>query len=177
MNVIDLVLLLPIALSGINGYRKGIIIQIVSFLALIVAIIICMKFTLAFTEWLKHTLPGIKYVAFFGYLILFMISYLIIILGGKLLEKAIDIAQLGLFNRISGMLLSMVMSCFFLSLLFWLADRVHLLPEKVRDTSFIYKQIKDFAPWVISFVSAHIPFMKDLLGRVEAFFDGAGKTI
>jgi len=172
LNIIDLVLLLPIALSGIRGYRKGIIIQVVSFIALIVAIIICMKFTLAFTIWLKHIIPGVKYVAFFGYLILFVIAYLLIMLGGKLLEKAIDIAQLGLFNRILGMLLSMLMACFFLSLLFWLADRVHLLPEKVRDTSFIYKQINGFAPWVIGFVSAHIPFMKDLLNKVEGFFDG-----
>jgi hypothetical protein len=61
--------------------------------------------------------------------------------------------------------------CFFISLVLWLADQVHLISDNTRQHSICYGALRNFAPATVTFISNHLPFLKGELAQVEHFFD------
>src|SRR5665213_1610998 len=135
MNIIDIILILPLALAVINGFRKGFIIEIASLVAFILAIIACLKLTHIFIEWVTPYTGSSKWLPFICYILVFVAVYLLVLWIGKLIETAIKIVQLGALNRLMGVVFSLLKMCFFISLLFWLADMVHLIPKTTESQS------------------------------------------
>jgi membrane protein required for colicin V production len=171
MNTIDIICLLPLAFAVINGFRKGLVIEIATLVAFIAAIIACLKLTHWVMEFLHPIAGDTKWLPFISYLITFILAYILILWLGKIIEKAIEIAQLGLINRIAGMIFSTLKMCFFISLVFWLADLVHLIPKDAKDHSFVYQALHHFASDIITFLSNHIPVVKGELSQIEQYFD------
>src|SRR5438874_204131 len=108
MNILDIVCLLPLTLAVIAGYRKGFIIEIVSFLAFVIAIIACLKLTHKVLELIQPSFGSGKWIPFIAYLITFVLTYLLVIWIGKLLEKVVRIIQLGTLNRALGIVFSLL---------------------------------------------------------------------
>jgi len=175
MNTIDLILLLPLALAIINGYRKGFIIEVASLVAFILAIIACLKLTHRVITYVQPWTGESKWLPFFCYLIVFLVVYLLVYWAGKLLEKVVKIVQLGLINRLLGILFSLLKMCFFISLVLWLANQVHLIPDDVKIHSVIYKALNHFASDTLTFMSNHLPYVKGEIADIEKFFDKIGR--
>jgi membrane protein required for colicin V production len=171
MNIIDLICLLPLAFAVINGFRKGLVIEIASLLAFILAIIACLKLTHWVMELLHPIAGDSKWLPFISYLVIFIGVYILVLWIGKLVEKAIQVVQLGLFNRVLGMIFSTLRMCFFISLVFWMLDLAHLVPKETKDQSITYKALHHFAADTITFLSNHIPVVKGEIDQVEHFFD------
>jgi membrane protein required for colicin V production len=175
MNTIDLIVILPLALAVISGYRKGFIIEIASLVAFVLAIIACLKFTHKLMEFIKPWTGDSKWLPFISYLIIFIIVYIIVLWIGKLLEKVIKIIQLGFFNRILGVIFSLLRMCFIISLIFWLANQVHLIPKSAKTQSYAYQALNHFASDSITFISNHLPYVKGEVSQIENYFDGIAK--
>jgi membrane protein required for colicin V production len=176
MNIIDVVLLLPVALAVIRGYKKGLLIELVSFIALIVALIVTMRLTGWVLGLLRPLMKGSEWAPFLAYLITFLGTYILIIWAGKFIEKWIDFMKLGIFNRILGGVFGFLKTCFMISLLFWLMDRVHALPDHVRQHSFVYHALDGFASRLIHFVSALLPFIRDSMRDIEHYFKSSSAS-
>jgi membrane protein required for colicin V production len=170
MNAIDLVLLLPIGLAFIYGYRKGLILSIFSIIALVVAVVACMKVTSLVMGWIQSVVDLGQWLPFFAYLLTFMGAFLIVIWFGKLVERLVKASSLGIANKLSGAALGVLKACFLISLLFWLQDRVDVLPEKEKKGSFAYRTLNGFAPGVIGTATAWVPWVKDEIQDIEKSF-------
>ena len=175
MNTIDLILILPLALAIISGFRKGFIIEIASFLAFVIAIIACLKLTHKLMELIVPYTGNSKWLPFVSYLVVFVLVYLLVLWIGKLLEKVVKIIQLGTINRLFGILFSLLKMCFFISLFFWLADMVHLIPKQSESQSVVYKAIHNFAPSFFAWVSDALPWVKGEIAEIEKFFGNLAK--
>jgi membrane protein required for colicin V production len=175
MGTIDLILILPLALAIINGFRKGFIIEIASLIAFILAIIACLKLTHKLMELIQPYTGNSKWLPFVSYLLVFVLVYLLVLWIGKLLERVIKIIQLGAINRLLGIAFSLLKMCFFISLFFWLADMVHLIPKQSENQSFVYKALNNLAPGFFSWVSYHLPWVKGEVGQIETFFGNLAK--
>ncbi len=170
MNALDLVLMLPILLAAIRGYRKGIIVEVFSIVALIVAIIACMKITYEVTTWLEPWFSGSSWLPFIGYLVTFAGAFLAVRWLGKIFEKVVDMAQFGIVNKSLGAFFSILKTCFMISLLFWLTNRIQLIPQETQNGSLIYTSIKNLAPKLVTAASAFLPSIKKLMPQIEEFF-------
>jgi len=175
MNTIDLILLLPLALAIIAGFRKGFIIEIASLLAFIIAIIACLKLTHKLMEIVEPYTGHSKWLPFICYLLVFVLVYILVLWVGKILEKGIKIVQLGAINRIMGVLFSLLKMCLLISLFFWLADMVHLIPKSAENQSYTYKALHGFASGFIAWLSDYIPWVKGEVSQVETFFANLGR--
>jgi membrane protein required for colicin V production len=169
MNIIDIVFLLPLIYFAINGFRKGLVIELFSFLALIIAVIICLKFTYLIMNSFNieaHNKTG-SYIVF---VLVFIIVYVMIFLLGKLMEKLLKFANLNVFNRLAGAFFGIFKIVFLFSLFFWITNQVDIIPQRVKDGSFTYRGLQSVAPVIIEFITDNVPFFKNLISQIEVFF-------
>lgn len=175
MNTIDLVLILPLALAVIAGFRKGFIIEVASLIAFIIAIIACLKLTHKLMELVQPYTGHSKWLPFICYILVFVLVYILILWVGKLLEKVVKIIQLGALNMIMGILFSLLKVCLLISLFFWLADMVHLIPKQTENQSYTYNALHNFASRFIGWISDYLPWVKGEINQIETFFANLGK--
>ncbi len=170
MNIIDIIFLVPLAIYLILGYRKGAIVEIMTVVAFILAIIFSIKFTNIIVDKLGFASTG-RLLPYLAYLVVFIVVYFLINWVGKLLEKALKIAQLNWINNLFGALVGAFKIIFFFSLLIWITDQTGFLPDTYKETSISYHYIKPIAPRIINVVVQNIPALQDILTHIESFFD------
>lgn len=171
MTPVDLFLLLPVAFAIMRGYRKGIIIEVFSLVALVLAIIVSMKFTTTIMTSLAPSLHGAHYLPFWTYAVVFIGMFILVAQLGNVFDVAANLLQLGLVNKVAGSAFSLVKILFMISLFFWLGDRITLIPRDICDHSFFYSHFHSLAPIIINKITPVLPHMGDLMARVEYFFD------
>jgi membrane protein required for colicin V production len=171
MNSLDIALFIPVAFAFIRGFRKGLIIELATFFGFIIALLVTMKLAGSMVQWLSGSFPHSRWLPFMGYLLTFILTFLLILWCGKIIEGWVNLAKLGIANKLAGAALGVIKMCFLLSMVLWLADRVNLIPEHVKTASLFYNVINGFAPKTISFISAHLPYVKGLISNTESFFD------
>jgi len=176
MTILDFIFLIPLAFFIIKGFQRGILIELISVIALIIAIIGCMKLTYLFINMIQGDENTSEWLPLFAYLVVFIIIYLVIYFFGKFLEKIIKTVHLNFINRLAGAALGIFKAVFLFSLLVWLLNMVDIFPESIKNKSFFYKYFKPFAPLVIDLVSSLVPVFKDIINQIEAFFDNLVKN-
>ena len=175
MNTIDLILILPLGFAIIAGFRKGFIIEVASLIAFILAIIACLKLTHKLMEQLEPYTGHSKWLPFISYLLVFVLVYILVLWIGKMLESVIKIIQLGAVNRLLGMFFSLLKMCLLISLFFWLADMVHLIPKPTENQSYTYNVLHNFGSVCLAWLSDYIPWVKGEIGQIEKFFGNLGR--
>lgn len=176
MNLLDIIFLIPLLYFLIKGFSKGAIIEILSVLAFIVAIIGAMKLStsLLIKSGIELSSKWLPYIAYF---VVFIGIFIVIITLAKLLQKIIKTAQLNIFNRIAGALFGMLKVVLLFSLLLWITDQVEIIPDKMKEKSLSYQYLKPISPQIISFFTDYKDEAKGTIGQVEEFFDKIANAI
>jgi len=171
MTVVDILFIFPLIYFVIQGFRKGVILELTTMIALIIAMIASLKLTyfcLSYFPGLKDKTPWVPY---FAYIIVFLCFYLLVYAIGKQINQLIRSINLNIFNRIAGAALGACEIIFIFSFLIWLTAQIDVIPSNIKEKSLSYKYFKDIAPAVISLVSSWIPYFKDTISQIEEFFD------
>lgn len=140
MNLLDLFLFAPLAYGAYKGYKRGLIMSLFMLLAIVVGLYAAFQLTdvvVAFGEkqlhWDKTTLMPLSF------LLLFLGIGAGIYFAGKLLETALKIVKLSVFNNLAGALLGLLQWVYLIGtvLLFVLATDSHqkIVAAPVRNTS------------------------------------------
>jgi len=162
MNIIDIILAIPLLWAAYNGFRKGIVLEIISICALLGAIygsIYFSHFTASFLQ--KFNLKYIQIISF-------SITCILILVGifwlGKVLDKVIKAAALGLVNRIAGSLFSLLKFGFILSCFLYIINNFDtdkkLITEQKQKDSFLYKPVSSIAPVVFPVLKENFEKLK-----------------
>lgn len=155
-------------LGAWSGYKKGLLMEIVTFLALIIGIITAFHLLKKGIEYIAPYFSGPESVIpFISFILIFIIMFAGVLLLGKILKKLLDIALLGKFDSLAGAALGACKYAFLLSLIFWLINSAGIsFPENYISGSFLYPGLIDFAPRMVSWVSYLIPF-QDIFPAVK----------
>jgi len=142
LSSFDIIVLVVIGLSGMYGYKKGIISVISYWVALILGYIIATKYS-ALTEDQLNDYLGDNIWNPISYLFTFLLTFIIIRLIGKLIVKFLKITQLNIFNRLAGAFFFIVLGIILLGLFthFWL--RISKKPVSTNGTSNFHKPIEE----------------------------------
>ncbi len=160
MNTADFVFLSFLALGAYMGFRKGLMLEIVTFLALIIGIISAFKLLNSGIEFIRSTWGWesilIPYLAF---ILIFVLVFLLIHLLGKTLKKILDFTLLGSADNFAGALLGVAKMAFGISLILWLTRAASIeLPPAITENSLLFTPLVGFAPGVVHWISYVIPF-------------------
>ncbi|RLD87408.1 MAG: CvpA family protein [Bacteroidetes bacterium] len=173
INLLDLILLIPLLLFAFNGYKKGIIIEVTTLVALVLGIYAA----LFFSNYTANLLTGsfnistdyLNIIAFIATFIGVLVAVMII---GKLLEKVVNLLMLGIVNKLAGALFGIVKGALLLSILIFLINyfdtNASIIKKEARTKSILYKNIEPVAPWIyekfnLEKLKENIPDPKDII--------------
>lgn len=153
MNLFDIILACFLLFGVINGFRKGLFIEITSLLGLVLGVYGAIHFSYFLAEILKGSVgwePSmIQLVAFAGTFIIILLS---LVLLGKALTKIAETIALGPFNKILGAIFSGVKYALIASVILLVFDQFNNTIKFVDvvkvEESRLYEPVKNFAPTI-----------------------------
>lgn len=162
-----------LVIGAFSGFRKGFIMEIVGFLAFIIAVIAGFQLL----EWGMEILAGYvndlgNLLPFLAFLIIFIIILISITLLGKLIKTALHLTPLGIADSFAGAFLGLVKWAFGLSLFIWLISVVGIeVSDQWSEGSRIYPWLAPVAPFVFAKIADFVPFFEELLNSITNLFN------
>lgn len=176
LNLIDIIFLVPLMLFAWSGYKKGLIIEAATLIALILGLYFAIYFSDVAANLLnKNFNIEQKYVGAISFIVTFVAVVFGVIVIGKTLEKVINVLLLGFLNKMAGSVFGIFKGALFISILifafsyFGLENSVFSI--ETRQKSLLYEPIKSVAPALASWIDFEkldikIPDKEDLIDKV-----------
>ena len=146
VGAVDIVVLVSLIYAMYNGYTKGLIITLASLAGLVLGVWGAVKFSGFTAHHLKEEFDiEIPMLAF-------ALTFIAILVGiyflGKLIEKAVNVLSLGLFNKVAGAVFNAVKMTLILTVIFVLVNQVNskfqLFDESKLTSAYSYPYLKIF---------------------------------
>lgn len=158
MDSFDIIVLLLLTWGFINGFRKGLIIEVSRFLALILGLWIAFIFSREASLFLaNHIDTSPQILNGISFLLLFVLIVIAISILAKALTKILKLAALGLLNRMLGGVFGVLKWCFILSALALIyeqiSDVITLVPSTFEEDSRFYQYLLEFGKFSYQWVS------------------------
>ena len=149
MNVLDLILIIPIAYDAYKGFSKGFVYEIFSLLALGLGIYGCLEFSEFASDYLaKYVDKDKDWFPIATYTLTFIAIVVGVTMLGKLLDKMISLIQLGLVNKLFGVLFGVLKAAFFLSGILMVCNAINtsfnFIDPELADSSLLYQPLSEF---------------------------------
>ena len=174
--LIDIIALVLLVMAIFKGLSKGLIVALFSFLAFIIGLAAALKLSTAMAEYIGSNVEvSQRWLPFIAFIVVFIIVVLLIRLGAKLLQGAVQMVMLGWVNRIGGVLFYVLIYYFIYSILLFYATQLNLIKPSTTETSVTYSYIAPFGPKVMEILGAVIPWFKNMFEELLHFFDSVGK--
>jgi membrane protein required for colicin V production len=171
MSSFDLLLLVPIAMGAFNGYKRGLLIEIIGILAFITAIVFGFKFLGRGMEFIGEFIGeenSGKLLPYLSFIFIFFPTVFLINKLGWAFRKALRLTFMGTLDGIAGAALGAVLWFFGLSMLYWLVQSIGLsVPAKYAADSEVLPILETFAPNIVSRASDFIPMGGNLIQKFK----------
>lgn len=177
---IDIIALILLAMAIFKGYSRGLIVSILSFLAIIIGIAAALKFSVAVAAWLQsNTNVAAKWLPFLSFILIMIAVILVVRWMANLAQAAIEVVLLGWLNRLGGIILYVLLYMMVYSVLLFYATQMGFLKDETIKDSQTYAIIEPWGPQVINALGYIIPLFKDMFKDLQDFFGGitAGNSV
>lgn len=176
--LIDLVFAVLIVLAMIKGYQKGFVIAVFSVLAFILGLAAALKLSTLVAAYLSDSVNiSARWLPFVAFVLVFLAVVILVRLGGKLIEKTLQLALLGWANRIAGIILYAALYIIIFSIVLFYAEKLKLLQPKAIQSSLSYNFVKPWGPVLMDNIGRVIPWFKDMFTQLEDFFNAIPNKI
>jgi membrane protein required for colicin V production len=163
MNWIDIVILCFILLMLILGIKKGLIIGLASFVALVLGIFAAVHLTnwvdKLLTDhlgWSGHWLPVISFA------VIFLIVVIAVMLLAKGLEKLLKLVGIGFLNRLFGGIFGILIAIFILSVIIYIFNHADpgekIIHKSAKENSVTYGYVEKAFPFLMKTFGGTIRF-------------------
>lgn len=173
MTALDILLLLPLGIGAVKGYRRGLVLEVVSLLALVLAVVGGLALLSAAVPLVRHYVGdafGLLPLVSFG-LVFVAILWGVHLLGG-LLKTAVHLTLLGVLDNLLGGAAGVTKWVLGLSLLLHgtrLAG-LHLLSPGLVAGSLVLPIVQQATPLALQLTGYVLPFAHDLLAKIKIAF-------
>ena len=153
MNWLDITLLCLAGIGFVKGLFDGVIKQVVSLIALLVAIF----FSAKAAAWLKGYIVALGWfpaegVTILSYLAGFLLVVGVVLLAGEIVHRIVGATPLSILNHLAGGIFGLGMMIVFISLLFNVLEVVDrgsvLIPQQTKVESRFYYPVKEIIPTI-----------------------------
>ncbi|MDD4631331.1 MAG: CvpA family protein [Proteiniphilum sp.] len=158
MNWFDLLVGILLLIAFVNGYRKGLIMQLVGLATIILAAIFGGKLAEKILPEIHRLLelsPSASRVL--SFVLAFVLIAILLSLIGRLIQKFIDVVLLSFVNRILGSVIAMGTMMLFLSILLnlvlMLDKNETVIKPKIRQESFFFERVEAVVPAIIPYMN------------------------
>jgi len=170
MNVIDIVILIPLAFFAYRGFTKGFFISIAMLAGLIIGLYAAINFSELMADFLTNKMNlASNNIKFIAYITTFLLVVVLVYLLGQFLSGIAKTAGLGLVNRLGGAALGIVKGLIIVSaFLLFLAKidpNARLVSQKIRDESISFKPVLSITPAIYPVLKKYSDRIIELINR------------
>ena len=151
MNFFDIIFIIPILWFAYHGFKRGLIIELASLLALGLGIYGALYFSGYAADFLINSLDmGPKYVPMASFILTFVAVVVIVFFIGKILEKLVNIVALGFLNKLAGGFFGILKATVIISIDFGIMNQCkdELISRQKKKNSLLYSPIAGIAPFL-----------------------------
>ncbi|MGV3586770.1 MAG: CvpA family protein [Adhaeribacter sp.] len=172
MSTFDIILLIPLAYGIFQGFRKGLLQELVAIIALVLGFILGLKL-------LTTVIPVVQEYIGNAYGLLPFVSFLAIFIAvivgvrflGVMLKTVLDFTPLGVFDNILGGVLGGLKVCLALSLLLYVSGLAGIsVSGNAAHESVVYPVVLKATPYALEIMSWLMPFIKGMLATLKGLF-------
>ncbi|WP_266362404.1 CvpA family protein [Tellurirhabdus rosea] len=169
MKTLDILILIPLLYGAYNGYRKGLLVEVVAVVAFVAAMIVGFKFLSFGIELLAPYISlemARRLLPWLGFSVIFFPTVFLINQLGFTLRRMLRMTLLGTFDSLAGAAVGIFTWVFGISVIFWLLSwmGVRMPPRQTQET-FLYPMVVPIAPKVMNAASTWMPMGNRLLAR------------
>ncbi len=170
--LIDFIFLVLLAMAALRGYRQGLIVGVLSYLAFIIGLAAAIKLSaLVAAKIATQVNISDKWMPFLAFSLVFVFVVMLVKWVARLAQSAFESIKLGWLNRIGGVFLfSLIYISGYAIFLFYIS-RLKILSESIGG-SVSYGFIKVFGGYAIDTVGSIVPVLKNMFVELEHFFEG-----
>jgi membrane protein required for colicin V production len=181
MNFVDIIIIVPLIYAAWVGFRKGLIIEVFTLLALLVGIYAGIHFS----DWTSNLIrenieiEG-KYLPVVAFTLTFLAVGAMVFFAGKMIERMLKVVNLSPINKVLGLLFGLIKMVYTLSILIILLEtydeRGNFIPANIKSESLFYEPVKVTASATIPAIEESTIWMKnnvnnELFGSEDVTFD------
>lgn len=167
---IDVLYLLLMVLAIFRGRRHGFIISVLSAVAIFVGLAAAMRLSATVAASSGLAAHHSRWLPVLAFLLIFLGVIILVRLGARMLEKAVDLAMMGWLNKLAGVLLYAAIYTIVFSVVLFYATQLHLVGAKTLSASVTYPFIRPWGPVVIDEFGKFVPWFEGMFARLEDFF-------
>ena len=161
MATLDILILIPLAWGAYNGYRKGLLVEIVAIIAFVIALIVGFKFLQFGIDLLAPYISrelARKFLPWLGFSIIFFPVVFMINRMGFALRRSLKYTILGTFDSVAGAAVGLFTWVFGISVVLWLFSFMNVkMPVNQARDSFMYPLLRPVAPKVMDVATVWMP--------------------
>jgi membrane protein required for colicin V production len=169
--VIDVIVFGIVILAILKGYKKGLIVAVFSFLAVLIGLAAAIKLSAVVAVWLHNsTKVSSQWLPFLSFIIIMIGVAILVRLGAKAIETAVKFALMGWLNKLGGIVLYVVLYITVFSIVLFYLQQMNVLKPAAINNSQTYFIIKAWGPKAINGFGVIIPWFKNMFTQLENFF-------
>jgi membrane protein required for colicin V production len=176
--ILDLIFVVILLLAVIKGYRRGLIVGIFSFIAVVVGLAAAIKLSTVVARYIGEAVKvSDRWLPIISFAAVFIIVVLLVRLGANAIQRTVEIGMLGWVNRLGGVILYAALYITVFSVILFFAEQVHLLKQPSIEKSVTYSFVQPWGPRAVDAFGSVIPFFKNMFDELQEFFGGVSKKM
>ena len=144
MNWIDILILVPLIWGAYNGFKKGLISQVLGTLGLIIGIWLGTQYPGLVEGFLKEFVDD-EYLKIISFVVIFLAVVLATALLSKLLERVINFIQLKMLNKLGGIIFGVAKILLFMLIFVFILENWptvgKLINAEQKSQSLVYPKL------------------------------------
>ncbi len=174
--IIDLICIILLVFAIYKGIQNGLVVAAFSFLGIIIGMAAALKLSAIVARSLaSYTQIAAGWLPFVAFLLILIGVWLLVRMAAAVIQTAFEMAFLGWFNKLAGIILYSALYLTLFSILLFYANKLQLLNTVNLSDSKTYHYLEPIGPAVMDLFSYLLPMMKNVLEELSAFFGRLGK--
>lgn len=168
MNILDFLIVLPLAYFCYRGFINGFIKEVLSIVGIILAVFLTFQYMEPVGEFISPFFePKSSLVPFASGLLIFISTLSVVHLIAFMSRKFLETIKLNFINRVSGAAFGFLKSGIVISATLLILAGFNIPSDEVRKDSATYSPILHVAPWAYDAVASIYPGAKDFTATVR----------
>jgi len=169
---LDIVVLSLLVLAIIKGFKQGLVLAALSFIAIFIGLAAALKCSTLVAGWIGSTVNvGASWLPFLAFILIMAGVFFGVRILSAIIEQMLELSMLGWANKLGGMLIYALLYITVFSVLIFYTEKMELLSKETIQSSQSYPYIHLWGPYAVEGFGTAIPFFKDLFSDLTDFFE------
>lgn len=167
MNILDLIILLPIAYVAYRGFVNGFFREVFGILGIIIAVYLTFHYMAAVASIITPYVENDDHAVIITGIVMFIGIIVVVQVIGFMFERFFEAAKLGIINKLAGMIFGALKSALFISTILLLLAGIGIPSDETTSKSASYPYVITVAPATFDLIAELLPGTKDFIDTIE----------